>query len=50
VPPTYAANACRAVMLKGWGLDKIWLDLAILLLFAFLFLVLAVLSLKKGNK
>lgn len=50
VPPTYAANACRAVMLKGWGLDKIWLDLAVLLLFAFLFLVLAVLSLKKGNK
>lgn len=50
VPPTYAVEACRAVMLKGWGLDKIWPDLAALVLFAILFLVLAVWSLKRGKK
>jgi len=50
VPPTYAVEACRAVMLKGWGLEKIWPDLAALVLFAILFLGLAVWSLKRGKK
>lgn len=50
VPPTYAVEACRAVMLKGWGLDKIWPDLTALVLFAILFLGLAVWSLKRGKK
>lgn len=50
VPPTYAVEACRAVMLKGWGLEKIWPDLAALVLFALLFLGLAVWSLKRGKK
>lgn len=50
VPPTYAANACRAVMLKGWGLDMIWPDLLALLIFAVVFLVLAVWTLKRGKK
>lgn len=49
VPPTYAANACRAVMLKGWGLDKIWPDFLILIFFALIFLSLAVWTLKKGK-
>jgi len=47
VPPTYAVDACRAVLLKGWGLSKIWPDILALLLFAVLFLILATLSLKK---
>lgn len=50
VPPTYAVDACRAVMLKGWGLDKIWPDLLALILFAVLFLVLAVWTLKRGKR
>jgi len=50
VPPTYAVDACRAVMLKGWGLEKIWPDLAALVIFAVLFLGLAVWSLKRGKK
>jgi ABC-2 type transport system permease protein len=50
VPPTYAVEACRAVMLKGWGLDKIWPDLVALVIFALLFLGLAVWSLKRGKK
>jgi ABC-2 type transport system permease protein len=49
VPPTYAVEACRAVMLKGWGLDKIWPDLLGLVIFAVLFLALAVWSLKRGK-
>lgn len=47
VPPTYAVDACRAVMLKGWGILKIWPDIAALLIFAVLFLVIAVWSLKR---
>ncbi|KAA0002394.1 MAG: ABC transporter permease [Thermoplasmata archaeon] len=47
IPPTYAVHACRSVMLKGWGIDKIWMDIAALLLFASLFLIMAVRSLKR---
>lgn len=50
VPPTYAVDACRAVMLKGWGLDKIWPDLVALIIFSILFLGLAVWTLKRGKK
>ena len=50
VPPTYAVDACRAVMLKGWGLDKIWPDLVALIIFSILFLCLAVWTLKRGKK
>lgn len=50
VPPTYAVDACRAVMLKGWGLNQIGLDLVALMLFAILFMGLAVWSLKRGKK
>lgn len=47
VPPTYAVAANRAVMLKGWGLNMIWPDILALILFAVLFLMLAVWSLKR---
>lgn len=50
VPPTYAADACRAVMLKGWGIDRIWPDLLALVIFAVIFLGLAVWSLRRGKK
>jgi ABC-2 type transport system permease protein len=50
VPPTYAVEACRAVMLKGWGLDRIWPDLVALVMFALLFMGLAVWTLKRGKK
>lgn len=49
VPPTYAIAAIRAVMLKGWGLDMIWPYILVLILFAILFLVLAVWSLKRKD-
>jgi ABC-2 type transport system permease protein len=46
VPPTYAVDASRAVMLKGYGIGKIWIDIVALLAMAAFFLTLAVLSLK----
>jgi ABC-2 type transport system permease protein len=47
VPPTYAADACRSVMLRGWGIGKIWIDILALLAFAAAFLFLATLLLKR---
>jgi ABC-2 type transport system permease protein len=49
VPPTYTVDACRAVMLRGWGISKIWIDIVALLALAAFFLVLAVWSLKAGK-
>ncbi len=46
VPPTYAVDASRAVMLKGYGIEKIWIDIIALLAMAAFFLTLAVLSLR----
>jgi len=47
VPPTYAVDACRSVMLRGWGLEMIWTDIAALIVFAVVFLTLAVWLLKR---
>ncbi len=47
VPPYYAVDANRAVMLKGWGLGQIWPDYLALAAFAAVFLGLAVLMLKR---
>jgi ABC-2 type transport system permease protein len=47
VPPYYAVDANRAVMLKGWGLGQIWPDYLALAVFAAVFLGLAVLMLKR---
>lgn len=49
IPPTYSANALRDVMLRGWGLDHVWDEVAALAGFAFLFLMIAVLGLKRGR-
>ncbi len=47
VPPTYAIDACRSVMLRGWGLDMVWHDVVALLIFAAVFLALASWSLRR---
>ncbi len=47
VPPYYAVDANRAVMLKGWGIGQIWLDYVALAAFAAAFLGLAVVLLKR---
>jgi ABC-2 type transport system permease protein len=50
VPVTYAVRGLRSVLLRGWGIGEIWLDLLILLIFAFVFLIAAVYSLKIRKK
>ncbi|MDD1721260.1 MAG: ABC transporter permease [Euryarchaeota archaeon] len=47
IPTTYAVEAVRSVMMRGWGLSMIWVDIVALLVFAITFLVLAVIMLKK---
>ena len=47
VPTTYTADAVRSVLLKGWGLDKISIDVGVLVAFIVVFLVLAMLTLKR---
>jgi ABC-2 type transport system permease protein len=47
VPSTYAVDACRDIMLRRWGLEKIWVDIVALVGFASLFLMVAVLSLRR---
>lgn len=46
LPPTYAVEALRSVILKGGGLDMIWNDVLALCAFATIFLALAAWSLK----
>jgi ABC-2 type transport system permease protein len=47
VPLTFAADAAKAVMIRGWGIDQISTDLFALIVFVFLFMVGAIVSLKK---
>jgi len=46
LPTTYTADAVRAVLLKGWGLDKISIDVGVLVAFIVVFLALAMLTLR----
>ena len=46
-PTTYAVEAIRSVLLRGWGLDKILIDVVVLLAFTAAFLTLAMLTLKR---
>jgi ABC-2 type transport system permease protein len=47
LPTTYAVDAVRSVIMRGWGLDKIYPDIVALLIFASVFLVLATLLLRR---
>lgn len=47
MPLTYANRALRDVMLKGWGLVDIWLDLAILVGFAASIIALGALTMRR---
>ncbi len=50
VPVTYAVDGLRSVLLRGWGVLDIWVDLAMLLLFAVAFLFLAIFTLRKTSR
>ncbi|NJE61571.1 ABC transporter permease [Thermococcus sp. 21S7] len=47
LPPTYAVDSLRSVMIRGWGLTRIWSDVAVLVGFGILFLGLAVINMKR---
>ncbi len=47
IPNTYAINAARDVMLRGWGIGQIWLELVVLVAFTVFFLALSVFSLNR---
>jgi ABC-2 type transport system permease protein len=49
IPPTYAVEAMRSVILRGWGLGDIWIQLMVLLGFALIFLTLSTRSLQRGK-
>ncbi len=49
IPPSYAVDATRSVMLRGWGIGGIWVDIVALFGFAVAFLGLAVWSLQRGR-
>jgi ABC-2 type transport system permease protein len=49
LPPTWGIEALRDVMLRGWGLDRIGLHVAVLIAFAVVFTFLAVVSLKRAR-
>jgi ABC-2 type transport system permease protein len=49
LPPTWAVQAMRDVMLRGWGLAEVWPALAVLAGFAVLFISLAVVGLRRAR-
>jgi len=50
IPPTYAINATRSVVLRGWGLSDIWVDLLAMFGFTVAFLGLSVWSLHQARR
>jgi ABC-2 type transport system permease protein len=49
IPPSYAVNATRSVMLRGWGVGDIWVDLLAMFGFTVAFLALSVWSLHRAR-
>jgi ABC-2 type transport system permease protein len=47
IPPYYAIDACRSIFVRGWGFAKVWIDVAMLALFAAVFLAAAGMVLKR---
>ncbi|MCJ2533494.1 MAG: ABC transporter permease, partial [Candidatus Thermoplasmatota archaeon] len=47
IPLTYAVDACRSIMIRGWGLGEVWPQLLILAGIAAVLLTLSAYSLKK---
>jgi len=47
IPLTYAVDGARSVMIRGWGIEEIWWQLAVLALFAVVMLILSTYMLKR---
>jgi ABC-2 type transport system permease protein len=49
LPPTWGIDGLRDVMLRGWGLEHVWVHVAVLAGFAVVATLLAVAGLKRGR-
>jgi ABC-2 type transport system permease protein len=49
LPPTWAIEGLRNVMLRGWGFQQVWPSLAVLAGFTVVFTLLAIAGLKRRN-
>jgi ABC-2 type transport system permease protein len=49
IPLRYGIDAERSIMLRGWGIGEIWIDILVLIVFALLTLTTSVLLLKRKN-
>jgi ABC-2 type transport system permease protein len=49
IPLRYGIDAERSIMLRGWGIGDIWVDILVLILFALLTLSASILLLKRKN-
>jgi len=49
LPPTWAAQGLRDIMIRGWGLGEVWPQVVALVVFLGLFLMLATLSLRRRH-
>jgi ABC-2 type transport system permease protein len=49
LPPTWGIEAMRDVTLRGWGLDRVWLHVAVLAGFAIVFTTAAILGLRRAR-
>lgn len=47
MPLTYAIDALQNIMVRGYGLGDVWMDVAVLLAFAVVMVALSALSLNK---
>lgn len=47
IPLTYAVEGMRSVMIRGWGIGDIWLQIGVLVVFACVMLLLSAYSLRK---
>jgi ABC-2 type transport system permease protein len=47
IPLTYAVEGMRSVMIRGWGIGGIWLQIGVLAIFACVMLLLSAYSLRK---
>ncbi|MZQ81748.1 ABC transporter permease [Paenibacillus sp. 5J-6] len=50
MPLKYGADALRNIMIRGAGWDRIWMDVAVLAAFTFIFMILNILALRKHRK
>lgn len=50
VPPTHAVEALRSVLVRGWGIDRVWPQVVALALFGTAFLLLAWQTMRRSKR